>query len=165
MPISVSPFAYILLAALLVGCSNPGVIKLSQNTYMISKQDHAGIFGNPASFKADIIQEAHDFAEKQGKVAVPLSSKETPAAPGRFLQFEYQFRLVDADSPDANSDKFLKPRADILIEHKFGSTTLPKSTPGKDVYTQLLKLDDLRSRGILTDAEFTRAKEKLLSEH
>ena len=39
-------------------------------------------------------------------------------------------------------------------------------TPKKmDVYTELLKLDDLHKRGILTDTEFDAQKRKLLGEH
>lgn len=32
-----------------------------------------------------------------------------------------------------------------------------------DMYTELLKLEDLRKRGIITDAEFENQKKKLLS--
>lgn len=68
----------------LIGCSNPGVVQISPDTYMLAKQDHAGAFGNSASFKVEVIKEAQEFAKKQGKVAIPVSTSETPMAPGRF---------------------------------------------------------------------------------
>ena len=40
--------------------------------------------------------------------------------------------------------------------------TKDESTKPKDTYTELIKLDDLHKRGILTDAEFEAQKKKLL---
>jgi len=39
-----------------------------------------------------------------------------------------------------------------------------QSEKPKDLYTELLKYDELRKRGILTDAEVQAVKKKLLSE-
>lgn len=35
--------------------------------------------------------------------------------------------------------------------------------PGKDVYTELIKLDELRKKGIISDAEFEAQKQKVLN--
>lgn len=66
-----------LLTTLLAGCANPGIVKLSPDTYMLTRTDRGGIFGNASAMKADVIREATEFAAKQGKVAIPV-----PAAPG-----------------------------------------------------------------------------------
>ena len=43
-------------------------------------------------------------------------------------------------------------------------TTAPSAAPGgRDVYTELLKLDELRKKGIITDAEFAAQKQKILN--
>jgi hypothetical protein len=151
--------------ALLAGCANPGVVKMSPDTYMISRTDKGGIFGNAGAMKADVIREATEFAEKQGKVAIPISSRETPLLVGRqFASFEYQFRMVDARDPEARRTS-LVPRADVVIEktEKIDANVKTKDeTPRtKDVYAELVKLDDLRKRGILADAEFEEQKKKL----
>jgi hypothetical protein len=39
---------------------------------------------------------------------------------------------------------------------------VPPAAPAKDLYTEILKLDELRKRGLLTDAEFDAQKKKLL---
>jgi hypothetical protein len=88
--------AFAALAAM-AGCANPGIVKLSPDTYMLSKEDHAGIFGSNARLKANVIAEADEFAAKQGKVAIPLYSHETPRGLccGEWGAFDYQFRVVD----------------------------------------------------------------------
>lgn len=91
------------LGALLVlsACANPGIVKLSPDTYMLAREAHGGIFASAASMKADVIQEASDFAAKQGKIAVPISVKEKPMGngPAQWASIEYQFRTVDKDDP------------------------------------------------------------------
>jgi hypothetical protein len=41
-------------------------------------------------------------------------------------------------------------------------TLAPPAAPAKDLYSEILKLDELRKRGLLTDAEFDAQKKKLL---
>src|SRR5262249_26465499 len=105
-------------------------------------------------------------AESKGKVAIPVASKETPAVPGRSMpNFEYQFRLVAKDDPRA-SGAALVPRADVVIESKVDpvpTASLKDPPPSHDLYNELLKLDDLRKRNILTESEFEAQKQRLLA--
>ena len=58
------------------------------------------------------------------------------------------------------------PRADFVLEknERISADVRRKDEPlsKKDVYVELIKLDDLRKRGILSDAEFQAQKSKLL---
>ena len=83
-----------LILIFLVGCSNPDIIKLSPDTYMLFREDHRGIFGSPSPLKAGVISDANKFAEYQGKVAIPISSHFKPMGigPAQWAEFEYQFR-------------------------------------------------------------------------
>ncbi len=161
--------AFIVTAAVVVasGCANPGIVKLSPDTYLLARSDRAGIFGNAATMKAEVIQEASAFAESMGKVAIPLSVKEVPVAPGRFATIEYQFRVVADNDPEARRTS-LVPRADVVIEKtersKIEVEVTGSANNPRDLYTELLKLEDLRKRGILSDAEFESAKKRLLSQ-
>lgn len=84
------------IATFLVGCVNPGIVKVSQDRYVITRTDKAGIFGNASAMKADVIQEAQQFAETQGMEAVPVSVQEKPLQVGRsFAAITYEFKLVD----------------------------------------------------------------------
>ena len=94
---------FCLTLAALSGCANPGIVKLSPDTYMLSREAHGGIFASTSALKAGVISDANAFAESQGKVAIPLSSKETPMGngPAQWASFDYQFRVVDKNDPDS----------------------------------------------------------------
>ncbi len=109
--------------------------------------------------KADVIHEATAFAKNRSKVAVPISIDETPVAPGRFASIEYQFRLVQENEPSTKNAK-LANKADFILEAKSEVSVKDES---KDIYEKLIKLDDLRKKGIITDEEFESEKRKLLS--
>lgn len=149
----------------LSGCANPGVVQISPDTYMLAKADRAGMFGNPAALKIEVIREANQFASKMGKVAIPLATREVPSGPGRFATVEYQFRVVDQGDPEARRTA-LVPRADVVVEQNNRSVDLTvvkdERAKSKDVYTELLKLDELKKRKIITNAEFESQKAKIL---
>ena len=58
-----------LFTMLLSGCAaSTGVVKMSQNTYMIRVEDHAGVLAfHRGELKTKAIQEANNFAESQKK--------------------------------------------------------------------------------------------------
>lgn len=140
---------------------------MGTDTYMISQTSAGGMFTNMATLKAEVIQRANAFAESKGKVAVPVAAQETSPAPGRLPNYEYQFRLVDRNDPRSAGGGLMKT-PDMVIENRNQAPAVivnpptRESTPQKDVYTELLKLDDLRKRGIITDAEFDVQKRRLL---
>lgn len=149
-------------AALLAGCANPGIVKISDNTYMLSKEDHAGMFGNAAKLQADVIGQANAFAESQGKVAVGVSTQSIPAEPGRFAEFTYEFRVVDKDDPLARNG-MLVARPDVVVQNQQAAApSQPQSH--QDLYTQLIKLKDLLDKGIITQDEYDAQKKKILGE-
>ena len=151
----------------LTGCANTGIVKISPDTYMLSRVDHGGIFGNAARMKANVIREATEFAEKQGKVAIPLATKESPMWPGHFASIEYQFRVVDKNDPEARRTH-LEKTADITIKSDdslkadINVHTKDESKKTTDLYAELIKLEDLQKRGILTKEEFKSQKKRLL---
>ena len=153
---------------ILSGCANPGIVRLSPNTYMLSKEDHAGIFGSQARMQADVIGQANAFAESQGKIALPVSTHATPVGVlGHWATFSYEFRLVDKNDPDAQRAVLL-PRPDVVVSESERVTVdsqsgTPRSTD--DVYTRLVKLDDLRKKGIISDDEFNAQKKKILEQN
>jgi hypothetical protein len=152
----------------LAGCANPGIVQVSPDTYILVREDHGGVFGSASSLKAGVIRDANLFAESQGKVAIPISARDKPmgGGPAQWASFEYQFRVVGKDDPEVRRTS-LVPRADVVVEktEKISADvrTKDESNKPKDVYTELIKIDDLRKRGILNEAEFEAQKKKLLS--
>lgn len=139
---------------------------MSPDTYMLSRVDHAGMFGNEAKLRAGVIEDANKFAEAQGKIAIPLESHGTPVYPGHLATFEYQFRVVDKNDPEAKRTA-LSPSPNVIVKNTTEQPPAVSASQKKDseddLYNQLTKLDDLRKKGILTDAEFEAEKKKLLS--
>jgi hypothetical protein len=147
---------------------DPHIVQLSPDTYLLTETNYAGMFYNHAKMKAKVIQEANDFAGKQGKIAIPVNMTDNPPVPGQSMpNIEYQFRVVAKDDPEARRTS-LEKRPDVVIRKdeniKVDVHTKNESSPQPvDTYTELLKLDDLRKKGILTDSEFEAQKAKVLS--
>ena len=153
----------LLMAITLVACANPGPVQISSDTYLIVRDDQDGAYGGLPKLKAEVTADADAFAAARGKVAVPVSTNENN--PGNWAHYEYQFRLVDKDSPEAQSAS-PEPRADVVVEtDEKPVNSVPDADETKvyvDIYTELLKLDELREKGILTQAEFDAEKKELL---
>lgn len=118
--------------------------------------------------KVDVYREVNAFAESKGKVPITISTKEAPVAWGKYASFELRFKLIDKNDPEAlNAAANISTRPTIDAE-KAGTT--PSETRTKDeiqkrpdLYTEITKLDDLRKKKLITDAEFEAQKQKLLN--
>lgn len=145
------------------GCrsSSSGIVPISGDTYMVSRSSPAGAFASMPALQADTIREANKFAASKGKVAVAISI--TPYRPATgFPSVDYQFRLVDKDSPEARGQN-LRQAPDTFVEVQNNlPPTQPASVAHPDLYTELTKLDDLRKRGLITDAEFETQKSAIM---
>ena len=123
-------------------------------------------WGNLGEMKAEVYREANAFAESKGKVAITISTKEAPVAWGRYAFFELRFRLVDKNDPEAKGTA-LVPLPDVVIEktERVNTDLHTKDETEKppDLYAEIMKLDDLRKKGLITDAEFEAQKQKLLN--
>ncbi len=146
-----------------VSAAEPEIVQISPGTYLIISQSRT-VFGKIAKLKTSVLKQAQEFAVSQGKVAIPVSDKTTTADEG-LPTYEYQFRLVDADSPDAKGTG-IESSPDAIIESRkkySGELTVNQDSESKpDLYAELIKLDDLRKKGILTDEEFEEQKQRLL---
>jgi hypothetical protein len=160
-----STLTSLVLIGALAGCATADIVPTGTDTYMIAQTSAGGVFKAMASLKTEVMQRANAFAESKGKVAIPIAAKESPAYPGHMPSFEYQFRLVDKNDSRATGGG-LVPRADVVVENHI--TSKPERSridaePRKDIYVELTKLDELRKKGILSDAEFETQKRRLLS--
>jgi Short C-terminal domain len=177
-------------AALLAGaCMGPGtgtgLTQLSADTYRISRVDGVGRYPDAEAMKAAVAEEASAYARGQGKVAVPISTHQETMRAGHLSTVEYVFRLAAPGEPAATAAPqgpaiasvasaapavaaaAAEPEAkaaEIPVAApapQAGPTSTPEAKP--DLYNELIMLDDLRKRGILTDAEFQALKTKLLA--
>lgn len=102
---------------LLGGCATSEIIPIGSNTYLISQTSAGGAFTDMGRLKVDVIKRANSFALQQGKVAIPVSEKQTNSTLGRFPNYEYQFKLVD-ESDHRAKDSILKSVPDRIIENR-----------------------------------------------
>ena len=143
----------LLAAGALAGCSTPtqSIVQVAPDTYVVTVKNRTSIFASEApNLRAQAVGEAMDFAESKGKVAVPATlSGDTVSAIGDWSKVEYRFTLVDKDDPRARQTSIASGRNSAVEKD--------------DVYAELTKLDDLRKKGVLTEAEFQSEKQKLLN--
>jgi hypothetical protein len=117
-----------LLLALCAGCANPQVVQISPGVYELGRSDHGGVFGNQDALRARVIRDANAFAEKQGKVSIPLCARQHPVGIlADWASFQYEFRVVSTNDPEAQI-----PR--ILVETDLKSSPEFRSLGGKDVF-------------------------------
>jgi len=157
-----------LVVGLFAGCTNPGIVQVSPDTYLLAREAHGGIFASTTALKAEVIQDANAFAASQGKVAIPISAKEKPmgSGPAQWASFEYQFRVVDKNDPAVRRTQMVH-NPNIIIQKADPDEVSPRPADkggSKDLYAEMLKLEDLKKRGLLNDAEFDAQKKKLLQE-
>lgn len=138
------------------------VVQIAPDTYSISRIDHGGIFGK---MKTKVMKEAEEFAESKGKVAVMRHIQEEPLRVGQsFASIEYTFWVLDKSDADARRQDVHKEADQVSEQHMKVEVKQDAPAQKKDMYEQLIKLDDLHKRGILTDADFEQQKQKLLSQ-
>ena len=145
-------FRFLLMAGVILtapaSAKDPEVIQLSADTYMVTYQNHAGIFARDTTTKKKVIETASRFAESKGMILQPISMdfRDVGNGPGQWPSADYTFRLV----PKGQDSGAATPVA-------------ASTAPSPDIYTELLRLDDLHKKGILTDAEFASQKAKILA--
>ncbi len=152
-------------AIFLAGCAtNSGVIPIGKDTFMVSRQAATGFSGS-GTLKAKAFQEANEYCTNLGKLLQVISTHETspPYIFTNFPKAEIQFMCLDASDVELNRPK-LRKDTDAVIEVKKDIRTKDDAVKPKDVYTELIKLDDLRKKGIISEAEFDMQKKKLLNE-
>ena len=150
------------LCVLLSGCVSSDVISAGPDTYMVSA---SGAGFATAGVREKVYKKANDFCAARGLVMVPVSLKVRPGALAQHPpSADLIFRALKPGDPAIGrpeligDDEALAATQRINVSVKDSSKKEEKS----DVYAELLKLDDLRKRGILTEAEFEASKRKLL---
>ena len=150
------------------GCAiNSGVVPMGQDTYMVSRQAATG-FSGMGSLKAKAFREASDYCISQNKKIQVVNTIESspPYVLANFPRVEIQFMCLGEGDVELSRPK-LKKEADVVIEKtseiSIDVKTKDQSEKTKDVYTELLKLEDLRKKGIISEEEFETQKKKLLS--
>jgi hypothetical protein len=160
----------LIVAAGLAGCAgvttsvpSTSVVQVSGDIYEIMDVDYRGIFGSEASLKERNVKQAVAFASERNKVAVPILARiHRVGIMGDWAWFYYKFSLAAPDSPEA-----IRKFADITVERDARLSEEFYRSRQKEgaviAYDDLLKLEDLRKSGVITESEFQQQKTKILN--
>jgi hypothetical protein len=168
------------LALGLCGCTPPGIVRLSNDTYRVSRADPGHVYADAAALKAAAAADADAFARGRGQRAVEVDSRLETLSVGHLTTLDYDFRLVADEataavaaavppSPTAapgGSGVAAPPPPPAAAPAHVPPSPPPDLSqyrvPDARAYDELLRLDELRKRGILTEEEFQTLKAKIL---
>jgi hypothetical protein len=131
---------------------------------MVSRQAATGFSGS-GTLKAEAFQEANQYCTNLGKSLQVANTYEAspPYILANFPKAEIKFMCLDAKDIELNRPK-LRKEADSVIEVKQDTHIKDEFIKSNDVYAELIKLDDLRKKGIISEMEFDVQKKHLLNE-
>jgi hypothetical protein len=153
---------------LLISCAvNSGITDMHNGTYLVTKQAPTGFHGS-GNLKAEAINEARIFCESKGLKLKVISATEAqpPYVFGNFPKAEIVFIALSPGDPklatpiDYTSDEDTIKIKDNL--KKVTSAENAKSEERSKSYDALLKLSELREKGLITEQEFEAEKAILL---
>ena len=169
--------------ALAGGCTTPGIVRVSGDTYRVSRADPGHVYADEAAMKAAAVADADAFARGRGMVAMPISFVSDTLAVGHLTTLDYEFRLVPvgtaagaaatpapAPVPAPVPAPMPTPAATraapmpVATSSAALPTSTPMAAPHRDYVDELIRLDDLRKRGILTEDEFQTLKAKIIAD-
>ena len=164
-----------LLLAVILGLSgcaySSGVVSTGADTYMIARTEER-LDGSSNNVKATILKQANEHCESLGrKLKVLSTSQKDMVLFTSDATAEVHFTCLEENDPrlklEENDPRLKRNAADYVMEKNSDISidlkTTDKSEKTLDVYTELLKLDDLKKKGIITEEEFEAQKKKLLT--
>jgi hypothetical protein len=134
---------------------------LPENTFAFVRTVTTGFDRDVGKLKGEVEQDAVKFCAEKGKVMRVLSvTGNRPHFGGGFTSAKIIFQALDANDPALHEP--LPPAPGSAAAQYAGPPTGTLPTYAGDLYSEILKLEDLRKRGLLTDKEFAQQKKKLL---
>jgi len=127
------------------------VTSAGDGTYSVTAKATHKFTRNTDKLKEQAMQAAEEFCAKDGKSLKVLSVKEDKKQylVGVFASVTLTFKALAAGDAEAAPAPATTPAA--------------KTMTTDELAAELTKLDDLRKKGLLTDAEFDALKQKLLN--
>ena len=164
------PLAGIFSASLLfVGLSGSAsastskVVPIGDNTYSITREASSAFKRDVDALQAEAEADAAKYCADHGKqLKIIAVSADRPFFSLGYASAKVVFKALDAGSPELTSSASAAAAASASAPVALPADPLTQPSVPGDLYTELIKLDDLRKRGILTDKEFNAEKKKLL---
>lgn len=121
-----------------------------------------GFSGSEA--KALAIEEARSFCAAKNRKLQIVNTQQADMRFGVNATAEIQFMCLADNDPELGRPKLVRsPDQVIQVVTPPSPAIHPSGERTKDLYSELLKLEDLKKRGLLTPAEFEQQKKVLLN--
>jgi hypothetical protein len=146
---------FVSLAAIAAAAVDGKIESLGNNTYTATRQAKNAFNRDIDALKAAAMDDANKYCREHGKEIKVLSAvTDKPWFSTGYANAKIVFKALDAGDPELT-------RVPEPVGAAAGAANLAVA-PAGDLYTEILKLDDLRKRGLLSDKEFEAQKKKLL---
>lgn len=150
------------------GGSHTKLVEHGDNTYSYTREAATTFNRDVEQLTAEAKEDAAKFCAGKGKQAKVVSIVvNKPWYTLGFATATVTFKALEAGDPEL-AEAASVPVVNARKKTKTPPVVAPPPTPTlpapvSDLYTDLLKLDDLRKKGILTEEEFQTEKQKVLS--
>lgn len=133
---------------------------MGDNTFAITRTATSGFDRDVRKFRREAEEDAAKFCASQGKVMkVVAVTSDRPHFGGGFASAKLVFQALAAGDSALTT---VEPAPAAAGNQSVAAPAGVLPTYAGDLYSEILKLDDLRKRGLLTDKEFEQQKKKLL---
>jgi Short C-terminal domain len=148
------------ICAALLGCATQSaVVSLGDGTYSVTRKAETAFNRNTDEMTTLAKEDAAHFCAQQGKELKVLDVVvDKPYYATGYVSAKVVFKAINPG--EANQ---VSAPAQGTASRNPPPVELSQKEATDDLYAQLVKLDELRKKGILTDDEFQAEKKKILS--
>lgn len=157
---------------ILQGCgTNPEIFEIGPDTYTVTTVGDTG-FVSLGKLKSEAYRQAEEKARQQGKVIEVISVNEVPAGFAKWPQVEVRFRLLSKELAETRTGSLRNRSLQSISQNADGNITSLESVRQSDSmeseqkslsrYRKLKEIGELKSSGVLTEAEFEKEKQRIL---
>lgn len=152
-----------LLAATCRADPNPEIVPLGHDTYALTRWANNGFTRNTEKLKAQALEDSAAYCARLHRELKVVSTTEArPAVPlTGFASAKVVFKALEAGDPELHTP-VLAPVPGVVAPVSVPVENAAARTDTDVLYKDLIQLDELRKRGLLTEEEFQAKRKKLV---
>ncbi len=143
---------------------NPEIVSLGHDTYALTRWAETGFTRNTTKLKTQALEDAAAYCARLHKELKVLSTTTArPAVPlTGFARAKVVFKALDANDPELHTP-VVESESGVPVSAPAAPAVAPAPPSETDgLYSDLMKLDDLRKRGLITEEQFQTLRNKLV---
>ena len=140
---------------------NPEIVSLGHDTYALTRWAETGFARNTEKLKARALEDAEAYCaklHKEPKIVSTTAARPLVPLTG-FAHAKIVFRALDANDPELHAPA---PAPDSAAAAPVAVENAAPRSETDALYRDLMQLDELRKRGLITEKEFQVKRKKLV---